>query len=85
VGVAEENSESLSRRDLAVLRAVAQDRCEIVSGSQPVLFIDGRLCCDADSGRRLVHAGLVLSPGGGRGPAKLTPAGRQELDRARAG
>jgi hypothetical protein len=49
------------------------------------LFIDGRLCCDADSGRRLVHAGLVLSPGGGRGPAKLTPAGRQELDRARAG
>jgi hypothetical protein len=85
VGVAEEYSESLSRRDLAVLRAVAEDRCEIVSGSQPVLFVDGRLCCDADSGRRLVRAGLVVGSGRGRGPAKLTPAGRMELDRARAG
>jgi len=82
--VAEGKSQSLSRRDLAVLRAVAEDRCEIESGSQPVLFIDGRLCCDADSGRRLVRAGLVVGPRG-RGPAKLTPAGRMELNRERAG
>ena len=82
--MAKEYSQALSRRDVAVLRAVAEDRCEIVSGSQPVLFIDGRLCCDADSGRRLVRAGLVASPPDGRGRATLTPAGRTELDRARA-
>jgi hypothetical protein len=83
--VTEESSEPLNRRDLALLRAVSEHRCEIVHGSQPVLFVDGRLCCDADAGRRLIRAGLVAQPGlgAGRWPAKLTEAGTQRLARAR--
>jgi hypothetical protein len=71
----------LSRRDIALLHAVADQRCEIVHGSQPVLFVDGRLCCDADAGRRLVSAGLLAQPGpaDGRWPARLTEAGAAEL------
>jgi hypothetical protein len=73
----------LSRRDIALLHAVADHRCEIVHGSQPVLFVDGRLCCDADAGRRLISAGLLAQPGLGTGrwPARLTEAGETELAR----
>jgi hypothetical protein len=73
----------LSRRDVALLHAVADQRCEIVHGSQPVLFVDGRLCCDADAGRRLISAGLLAQPGLGTGrwPARLTGAGEAELAR----
>ncbi|HEX4249361.1 MAG TPA: hypothetical protein VH008_15975 [Pseudonocardia sp.] len=51
--------------------------------SQPVLFVDGRLCCDVDAGRRLISAGLVEQPGLGTGrwPARLTEAGEAELAR----
>ena len=73
----------LNRRDQALLRAVADHRCEVVQGSQPVLFVDGRVCCDADSGRRLLEAGLLAHPGLGTGrwPARLTEAGEAELAR----
>jgi hypothetical protein len=73
----------LSRRDIALLHAVADQPCEIVHGSQPVLFVDGRLCCDADAGRRLVSAGLLAQPGpaAGRWPARLTEAGAAEVAR----
>jgi hypothetical protein len=71
----------LSRRDVALLTAVAQDRCEIVHGSLPVLFVDGRLSCDASAARRLIAAGLLQRPGLGTGrwPARLTEAGQAEL------
>ncbi|HTF51096.1 MAG TPA: hypothetical protein VK735_26940 [Pseudonocardia sp.] len=74
----------LSRRDVALLHAVADHRCEIIHGSQPVLFVDGRVCCDADAGRRLIRAGLVAEPGlgSGRWPARLTKAGEAEMARA---
>jgi hypothetical protein len=73
----------LSRRDVALLHAVADRRCEIVHGSQPVLFVDGWLCCDADAGRRLISAGLLAEPGPGtrRWPARLTEAGAAEVAR----
>ncbi|GAA5169930.1 hypothetical protein GCM10023321_66270 [Pseudonocardia eucalypti] len=75
----------MNRRDLALLTAVANERCEIVPGSQPVMFVDGRRFCDADAARRLVRAGLVAQPGlgSGRWPARLTDAGAAELARAR--
>jgi len=71
----------LSRRDVALLHAVADRRCEIVHGSQPVLFVDGWLCCDADAGRRLISVGLLAEPGPGTGrwPARLTEAGEVEV------
>lgn len=76
-------TELLNRRDVALLHAVADKRCEIVRGSQPVMFVDGRVFSDADAGRRLVRAGLVARPGLGTGrwPARLTEAGEVELAR----
>lgn len=77
-------TELLNRRELALLHAVADHRCELVRGPEPVMFVDGRLFCDADAGRRLVSAGLVAQPGLGTGrwPARLTEAGEAELARA---
>ena len=77
---------TLSRREVALLHAVADHRCEIVRGTQPVLFVDGRVFCDADAARRLVREGLVAQPGLGTGrwPARLTEAGERELARAHA-
>ena len=79
-----ESTDLLNRRDQALLHAVADHRCEIVPSSQPVLFVDGRLCSDVDAGRRLITAGLVEQPGLGTGrwPARLTEAGEVELARA---
>jgi hypothetical protein len=77
------STQVLSRRDLALLHAVADHRCEIQHGSESVLFVDGRACCDAEAGRRLIRAGLLAQPGLGRGrwPARLTEAGMAELAR----
>jgi hypothetical protein len=71
----------LSRRDTALLRAVADGRCELEPGSWPVLYVDGTVCCDATAAHRLVRAGLVAEPESGptRGRAQLTDAGRAEL------
>jgi hypothetical protein len=76
-------AEALSRRDRALLHAVADHRCVIQHGRESVLFVDGRVCCDADAGRRLIRAGLVEQPGLGTGrwPARLTKAGEAELAR----
>ncbi len=70
-------------RDVALLRAVAAGRCELLSGSLPVLWVDGRVFCDTGAALRLLQAGLlaVPTPGAGRAPARLTPAGRAEFDR----
>ncbi|MCG8925683.1 hypothetical protein [Lentzea sp. CC55] len=60
---------SLTHRDRAVLRAVAEGRCEI-SGSS--LLVDGLCCADQFAGLRLTTAGLISAR---PGPAALTTAG----------
>jgi hypothetical protein len=70
----------LSRRDLAMLRAVAANRCELISSCGPILVIDGRYCCDQLATRRLTEIGLIELPSGQmRTPAMLTAMGRAAL------
>ncbi|MHA6624091.1 hypothetical protein ACU61A_01655 [Pseudonocardia sichuanensis] len=72
---------TLTRRDQAVLRAVAEGRCELGAGWAPLLLVDGLVCTDSAAGRRLVAAGLVHAPDPARplAPARLTAAGRAAL------
>jgi hypothetical protein len=76
-----ETTSTLSARDRAVLRAIAEGRCQLGAGWQPVLLVDGLVCADSAVGRRLVAAGLVHAPDPDRplGPARLTAAGRVVL------
>ncbi|MET9627601.1 hypothetical protein ABZX92_09065 [Lentzea sp. NPDC006480] len=67
---------SLTHRDRAVLRAVADGRCEI-SGSS--LLVDGLCCADQFAGLRLRTAGLISTR---PGPAALTSAGYEILSAA---
>ena len=53
---------ALSHRDLALLRATAAGRCELICGCQPDLLIEGRWCCDQTAAHQLAAAGL-LGPG----------------------
>jgi hypothetical protein len=73
----------LSARDRAILRAVANGSAELVWGSEPDLYLDGRYCCDQSAVHRLVRAGLIApATEGGIGqrlPALITTAGRLEL------
>jgi hypothetical protein len=73
----------LSVRDRAILREVAHGRAELVWGSEPDLYLDGRFCCDQSAVHRLVRAGLIApAVEGGVGqrlPAVITTAGRLEL------
>lgn len=73
----------LSVRDRAILRAVTQGRAELVWGSEPDLYLDGRFCCDQSAAHRLVRAGLIAPAAevavGERVPAVVTTAGRLEL------
>ncbi|MDX8035599.1 hypothetical protein SK803_35805 [Lentzea sp. BCCO 10_0856] len=64
---------SLTHRDRAVLRAVADGRCEL-TGS--FLLVDGLCCADQFAGLRLTSAGLINA---GSGPAALTTAGYEIL------
>jgi hypothetical protein len=77
------DGETLSRRDRAILRAVADGGAELVFGAEPDLIIDGRCCCDQTAAHRLARAGLIapLSSAtiGERVPACLTPAGTARL------
>lgn len=72
-----------SRRDLALLRAVAAGLCELARDCGPVLIVDGRCCCDQLAARRLTDAGLIDPPTSGhRTRAGLTAAGHALLDAA---
>ena len=77
------DGEPLSRRDRAILRAVAGGHAELVFGTEPDLIIDGRCCCDQTAAHRLAHAELIAPVGtaviGERVPAGLTPAGTARL------
>lgn len=72
---------TVSGRDRALLRAVADGRCELGTGCEPVLLVDGMLCADTAAAHRLVSAGLLVAPDPSRPvvPAVLTSAGRALL------
>lgn len=67
---------TLTHRDRAVLRAVADGRCEITGSS---LLVDGLCFADQFVGTRLTSAGLITAR---TGPAALTRAGHAVLDAA---
>ena len=73
----------LTRRDRAILKAVADGRAELVYGAEPDLLLDGRCCCDQVAAHRLARAGLiapaVLAGVGQRVRATLTAAGTAQL------
>jgi hypothetical protein len=64
---------SLTHRDRAVLKAVADGRCEITGST---LLVDGLCCADQFAGLRLRTAGLISTR---PGPAALTTAGHALL------
>jgi hypothetical protein len=74
---------SLSRREFAMLEAIAAGRGEITGSSEPDLFIDGLACCDQSAAHHLAHENLVhaTSPAeaGQRVPAELTTLGHAVL------
>lgn len=51
-----ETTDQFCKRDIAPLHTVADRGCEILHGSQPVLYVDGRGCRDGNAGRRLIRA-----------------------------
>jgi hypothetical protein len=71
----------LSRRDRAILRAVAGGRAELLVGVAPDLYLDGRCCADQVAAHRLARAGLITAAAPGRTAqrvaARLTSAGRR--------
>lgn len=75
-----------THRALAMLRAVAEGRAELSSGSEPDLYVDG-LPCDYVTAHELAHAGLIQPRWpvlrGHRAPAVLTTAGRATVRDAR--
>lgn len=72
-----------TRRELAMLRAVAAGRAQVSCSCEPDMFVDGLPCCDQVAARALVRAGLVrparLGVVGERVPAALTVAGLAAL------
>lgn len=72
----------LSRRDVAVLRAVAAGRCQMSGAGGGSLTVDGLCCCDQFVAPRLTSAGLIAAAGPQPGPARLTPSGRALLEAA---
>ncbi|MFC0114032.1 hypothetical protein [Kibdelosporangium aridum] len=74
---------SLSRREWAMLKAIAAGRGEITGSSEPDLFIDSLACCDQHAAHHLARADLVHATRavemGQRVPAELTAAGHALL------
>jgi hypothetical protein len=66
----------LNHRELAVLRAVADGRCEI--SADAALLIDGAYCAHQFLGRLLRRRGLITAARSGA--AQLTEFGRALLD-----
>jgi hypothetical protein len=65
---------TMSKRDRAVLQAIAAGRCQVSGRCGTTLLIDGLCCADQFAGARLTGAGLIATPGSAGGPARLTPA-----------
>lgn len=76
----------MSGRALAMLRAVAAGRAELVLGCEPDMVIDGLPCCDQFMAHDLARAGLVCPARfgliGHQVPAILTDSGRAVLSAA---
>jgi hypothetical protein len=72
----------LSNRDRAVLRAIAQGRCQVSGACGTSLVIDGLSYADQFAGSRLAGAGLIAVPGRTTEPARLTPTGMELLQAA---
>ncbi|MGW5720338.1 hypothetical protein ACWEVP_29505 [Amycolatopsis sp. NPDC003865] len=74
---------ALSRRAIAMLRAVAEGRAELRCSCEPDLRVDGLSCCDQNTAHDLARAGLVRAVGvtvvGQWAPAELTDAGHRAL------
>jgi hypothetical protein len=74
---------TLSCRDRAILRAVAEGGAELTAGAEPDLFLEGRCCADQPAAHRLAHAGLIATAGpgapGSRVAARLTAVGHDAL------
>lgn len=77
---------ALSRRAIAMLKAVAEGRAELRCSCEPDLRVDGLSCCDQNTAHDLAHAGLVrptrLVAPGQWAPAELTEAGHRALTRS---
>lgn len=75
--------EPVSRRVVAMLRAVASGRAEVSCSCEPDLYVDGLGCCDQYTAHRLASGGLVRPTVAGtigqRVRAELTPAGQAVL------
>lgn len=73
----------LPHRAIALLRAVADGRGELICSCEPTLLVDGLCCCDQFMVHQLTSAGLVrpvvAGVVGSRVRAELTNAGRDVL------
>ena len=74
---------ALSRRAIAMLKAIADGRAELRCSCEPDLRGDGVPCCDQSTAHDLARAGLVratrLVAPGQWAPAELTEAGHRAL------
>ena len=73
---------TLTRRDRALLAAVAAGRCQLSGGPLSALLVDGRCACDQLAVHQLLAFGLITPVGTAiEAPvaAALTPAGRDAL------
>ncbi len=84
---AETGNQQVTGRELAMLRAVAAGRAELVRSCEPDLYIDGLCCCDQYTAHHLAHRGLLRAstPGriGERVRAELTATGQALVARVR--
>jgi len=69
----------LSRRDCAILRAVAEGRCMVSAEFGTPLTVDGFVICDQFTVARLGRAGLITAAGPAPTPAILTAEGQALL------
>ena len=77
------HSNALSRRAIAMLKAVGEGRAELRCSCEPDLRVDGLPCCDQSTAHDLARAGLVRAAAavafGQWAPAELTDAGLRAL------
>jgi hypothetical protein len=74
---------ALSRRAIAMLKAIGEGRAELRCSCEPDLRVDGLSCCDQNTAHDLARAGLVRATHvvarGQWAPAELTDAGHRAL------
>jgi hypothetical protein len=74
---------ALSRRAIAMLKAIGEGRAQIRCSCEPDLRVDGLSCCDQNTAHDLARAGLIRAVGapapGQWVPAELTDAGHRAL------